>query len=274
MESSRTDSDVIEIDLREIFAVLFHWLWLLVLAALLVGAAGFSISRFVITPTYESTTRIVILNKESDSNALTYSDLQMGTLMTKDYAELICSRHVVEQVISKFSLDMAYEEFTDMMKVVTPTDTRIIDITITNPSPMLAKQLVDEVRNVAAGRIEEVMDIKAVNVVDEGNLPTVPANPNVVLWTAVGFLLGGFAAAAVVLIRFLLDDTIKSSEDIERYLNLSTLALIPVTVEETEEAAKKRRRHKKAELTEEPAKEASDITDLTDLTDLEEDVQE
>ncbi len=225
-------NDVIEIDLREIFAILLHWWWVMLLAAIIVGASSFMVSRFVITPTYESTTRIVILSKQNESTNLTYSDVQLGTQLTKDYAELIKSRYVIEQVLTKFELDTEYETFIKNLEVVTPTDTRIIDITMTDPDPYRAKALVDEIRNVAAVRIKEVMDIEAVNLVDEGNLSDKPANPSVPKWTMIGIFLGAFAAAGVILIRFLLDDTIKTSEDVERYLNLSTLALIPISVVE------------------------------------------
>lgn len=236
-------NDVIEIDLREIFAVLLHWWWVMLLSAVIIGASAFAVSKFVITPTYESTTRIVILSKQNESTNLTYSDLQLGTQLTKDYAELIKSRYVIEQVLETFMLEADYESFINKVDVVTPTDTRIIDITLTDPDPLLAKEMVDEIRTVAAVRIKEVMDIEAVNVVDEGNLPDKPANPSIPKWTVIGALLGAFVAAAVILIRFLLDDTIKTSEDIERYLNLSTLALIPITVTEEQENNKKRRRH-------------------------------
>ncbi|MGN1147557.1 MAG: YveK family protein [Lachnospiraceae bacterium] len=264
MEQNNTDE--MEIDLREIFAVLLGWLWLILLVAILVGASAFAFSRFVITPTYESTTRIVILNKQSTSNTLTYSDLQMGTQLTKDYEQLIKSRTVVEQVLATFGMDMSYEAFLNKLDVTTPSDTRIIDITVTDPDPLLAKELVDEVRNVAAERIKEVMDVEAVNLVDEGNVAYEPSNPNVVKWTLLGLLLGGFLAAAVVVIRFLLDDTIKSSEDVEKYLGLSTLALIPVvTTEEEEKSSKKRKRKKKDADDEQTESEDEDLT-ITDLS--------
>lgn len=261
------NNDVIEIDLREIFAVLLHWWWLMLLSAIIAGAACFAVSAFVITPTYESTTRIVILNKQNESNQLTYSDLQMGSQLTKDYAELIKSRYVMEQVIATFRVDMNYEKFVKKVNVVTPTDTRIIDITMTDPDPILAKELVDEIRNVAAVRIKEVMDIEAVNVVDEGNLPEKPANPSIPKWTVIGFLLGAFAAAGVVLIRFLLDDTIKSSEDIEKYLGLSTLALIPVSVNADDEKSSKKHKKGKDKEVEEEKEESTDLQ-ITDLSDL------
>lgn len=221
--------DEIEIDLMEIFMVLLHYIWIIAIAAVLVGGAAFALSRFVITPTYESTTRILVLNRqEAAGGSLTYSDLQLGTSLTKDYPELIQSRYVVEEVMDIFGLDTTYEAFIKKIRVSTKSDSRIIDITIADPDPMLAKEIADALRDIAAERIVEVTDIQAVNMVDEANVPSRPANPSVPKWTLVGFLLGGFLAAAVVLIGFLLDDTIKSSEDIEKYLHLSTLGLIPL----------------------------------------------
>lgn len=271
MEQSFSREDELEIDLQELFAVLLQWLWLLLLSALIVGASAFAFSKFMITPTYDSTTRIVILSKQNTNNSITYSDLQMGTQLTKDYAELIRSRYVVEQVLNQFELDMGYEQFLKKMEVETPSDTRIIDITVTDPDPLLAKQMVDEIRNVAAVRIQEVMDIEAVNVVDEGNIASAPSNPNVMKWTLIGFLLGGFIAAAVVVLRYLLDDTIKSSEDIEKYLKLSTLALIPISMTEEEMTKKKgRRRSASIEADEDegeeeyPKEEEISISDLSE----------
>lgn len=221
--------DEMEIDLMELFMVLVHYLWGIILAAVIVGGAGFAFSRFVITPTYESTTRILVLNRQdTGSSNLTYSDLQLGTSLTKDYPELIQSRYVVEKVIADFGLNTTYERFISKVAVTTKSDSRIIDITITDPDPLLAKELADALRDIAAERIVEVTDIQAVNMVDEGNIPDKPSNPSVPKWTLIGFLIGGFLAAAVVLVRYLLDDTIKSSEDIEKYLRLSTLGLIPL----------------------------------------------
>lgn len=237
----------IEIDLMEIFMVLLHYAWVLVIAAVTVGGAAFAFSRFVVTPTYESTTRILVLNRqEAAGGSLTYSDLQLGTSLTKDYPELIQSRYVVEKVMEIFGLDTTYEAFTKKIRVSTKSDSRIIDITITDPDPVLAKEIADALRDIAAERIVEVTDIQAVNMVDEANVPVRPANPSVARWTLGGFLLGGFLAAAVVLVRFLLDDTIKSSEDIEKYLRLSTLGLIPMGQAEYDGQDRKKKSSRKS----------------------------
>lgn len=233
-------NEEIEIDLMEILMLLLHYAWMIAMAAVIVGGAAFAFSKFVITPTYESTTRILVLNRQDNSSGnLTYSDLQLGSSLTKDYPELIQSRYVVEKVIDMFGLESTYEKFLSKIQVSTKSDSRIIDITITDPDPALAKEIADALRDIAAERIVEVTDIQAVNKVDDANLPDRPANPSVIKWTLIGFLLGGFLAAAVVLVRFLLDDTIKSSEDIEKYLHLSTLGLIPMGQAEYDGQSKK-----------------------------------
>ena len=124
---------------------------------------------------------------------------------------------------------MEYKDLLKKVSVHTPTDTRIVSITVTDYDPQQAQNIANCIREVAGEHIQNVMDIEAVNVVEEANLPTVKAGPSVVKWTAVGGILGVFLVCAVILIHYLLDDSIKSSEDVEKYLGLSTLALIPIT---------------------------------------------
>ena len=229
--------DIFEIDLKEVFGVILSRLWLILLCGIVLGAIGFCYSSFMLTPQYQSTTKVYILNKQNDDN-VTYSDLQMGTVLTKDYKELIKSRNVLEKVIADCGLEEKYGSLAGRVTVEPISDTRILAITVKDPDPETAKYLADEIRKVAAKHIKQVMDIEAVNVVEEANLPERPSGPSVKKWTLLGFLLGAFLCVGVVLVRFLLDDTIKTSEDVEKYLGLSTLAMIPV-MEDEESVMKK-----------------------------------
>ena len=224
------NNDVVEIDLMEIFGLMLHRLWLIILCAVAAGAAGYAVSRFVLTEQFESTTRIYVLNRQND-DTLTYTDVQLGTQLTKDFREIIKSRYVLEQVIDICGLADSSGSLASRVSVDTQTDTRIVTITVTDTDPARAQYIANELREAAAERIKSVMDIQAVNVVDEANLPTAPSAPSVTKWTAIGFLLGAFFCMAVVLIQFLLDDTIKTSDDIEKYLGLSTLGMIPMMEE-------------------------------------------
>ena len=241
MENHR-ENDVIEVDLLEIINALLARFWVILAVGLLAAAVGFAVSKFVMTPTYESTTKIYILNK-SESTTVTYSDVQMGTQLTKDYAELINSRYVLEEVIEKLSLaETEYQDLLDKVSVHTPTDTRIVSITVTDTSPRQAMDIANCIREVAGEHIQNVMDIDAVNVVEEANMPTDKAGPSVPKWTLFGGILGVLLVCVAILVHYLLDDTIKTSEDVEKYLGLSTLALIPVAVDENNAKQKTKRK--------------------------------
>ncbi len=228
----REKNEEIEINLGEIFGLLLHKIWLIIVAGVLCGVAGFAISSLVITPKYQSTTKAYILNKQS-TGTVTYSDVQLSSTLSKDYLELVKSRTVLESVIRQLGLNDTYESLSGKVSVSSATDTRIISISVTDTDPEKAQKVANAVRDAAAKHITDVMDIEAVNVVDAANLPSSPVSPSVSKWTVIFAFIGILIVAAVIVIKYLLDDTIKSSDDIEKYLGLSTLALIPMNDEKT-----------------------------------------
>lgn len=232
MDTRQNQVDEIEIDLREVLILLISKAWLILLVGMFTAIVGFALSAFLIAPTFESTSKIYILNKQQE-NTVTYSDVQLGTQLTKDYAELITSRLVLEKVIEDLNLtsiheDMDYEAMLEKVEVTTPTDTRILSITVTDTDPVMAMNIANSVREAAAVHIKNVMDIEAVNVVETANLPMEKATPSILKWTVIGGCIGAFIVMAIVLLIFFMDDTIKTSDDVEKYLGLSTLALIPL----------------------------------------------
>lgn len=234
-------NDEIEIDLAEVLMVLVEKIPMMIAVGLFTALTVFLVSRFVMSPTYESTTKIYILNKQDNAN-VTYSDLQMGTQLTKDYAELIQSRAVLEEVIQQLGLEMTYEQLKEQVSVTTPSDTRIISITVSSREPALAMRIANAIREASAIHITNVMDIEAVNVAETADMPTRKAGPSVGKNTLIGGVAGVFLVAAVVVVLYLMNDTIKTSEDVEKYLGLSTLALIPLAEGEKKSKKKTRRR--------------------------------
>lgn len=226
-----SSDDEITIDLAELFGVLWHWIWLILLVALLLGGAAYAFSKFVIPEEFQSTTKIYVLDKESGSGGQsTYTDLQVGSQLTKDYAELITSRTVIEKVIADNHLESVYDykAFLKKVEVNTPTDTRIVSITVTDTNPALAQALADDIRVEASDLIIDTMQINAVNTYEVANLPTEKSAPSCSKWALIGALLGALLVGGIVTLQYILDDTIKTSEDVEQYLGLSTLALIPL----------------------------------------------
>ena len=234
--------DIIEINLGELFSVLLGRAFLIISAGIFFGLAGLFVSKFVLHPVYDSTTKIYILNKE-ENQTVTYSDVQISTQLTQDYAELIKSRYVIEEVIQRLNLvDVDYEDLSKVLKVDTPSDTRIVAITARDEDPLMAMQIANCIREVASEHITNVMDIDAINVAETANVPTQKSGPSVMRWTIIAGFLGAVIIAFFAILEYLLDDTIKSNDDVERYLGLSTLALVPLTTEETDKKKSKKKK--------------------------------
>ncbi len=220
------DKDVIEINLVDIFLFMLKRWWIFLLAMVVTLAAGLSICKFLITPKYESTTKIIILNQQT-SGSLTYSDMQLASQLTKDYEELIVTRDVLESVIQECALEDTYEDLLDRIKVENMSDTRIIAITVEDPSPAMAQRIANSIRETAAAHIRSVTDVEAVNMAEAANLPTEKSSPSTMMWAVLSAAIGFIVVFVVLLIQFISDDTIKSSEDIQKYLGLTTLVAVP-----------------------------------------------
>ncbi len=216
----------IEIDLKELILALLKKWWIMGICAVLLAATGFCWARFFKEPTFESTTSVYVISRQN-ADTTTYSDMQLGTQLMKDLSVLAASRTVAERVIENLNLEMSVKELQDCIRVSSATDTRIMYITVTHTDPVMAQKIADAVREAAAAHAMKVMDVEAVNVAETANLPTHKAAPSITKYTVLGALIGGVLAAGILTVLFLLDDTLKSPDDIEKYLKLSVLATIP-----------------------------------------------
>ena len=196
MENQVTNNnDEMEIDLGEVFHMVISKLGVIILSGILLGVLSIIGTMLFITPKYESTTKIMVLNKQ-DNNTLTSADMQTSTQLTKDYAELIQSRTVLEGVIAQLNLDMTYKEMLNKVSVETSSDSRIVSISVTDEDPYTASEIANAVRDMAAEHIQSVMDIEAVNVVDTANIPNEKASPSLAKNGVIGGLLGVIIASS------------------------------------------------------------------------------
>ncbi len=219
-------NDEIEIDLIEIFHVIRAKLWIVIVAGFITALLAYLYSSLFMTPIYTSRSQLYILSK---SNTLTsLADLQIGTQLTQDYMVLVKSRPVVTEVINNLRLDMKYEELVDIIEVSNPTSTRILEIEVDYPDPSMAKIIVDEFARVSSSQIAEIMDVDAPTIVEEGFVEPEPTSPSKLRNTFIGGFAGVFLSIAVIVVLHILNDTIKNTEDVERYLGLTTLGLIPI----------------------------------------------
>lgn len=233
--------DEIGFNLSEVLKELWKSIGIILLSAAVMGLLSVLGSKLFTAPRYVSSTKMYVLAQQ-DTNTLTNGDLQVSTLLTQDYVELIKSRQVTETVIAKLGLNLSHEALLGKISVSAYTDTRIITIYVSDTDPYQACKIANTIREVAADHIQGVMNTEAVNTVETANVPEVSVSPEIGKSAVTGAITGAVIAIAIILILFFSNDTVKTSEDVERYLQLSTLGVIPV--DKNEKSMKKRRKMK------------------------------
>ncbi len=219
------ENEEIEIDLLELFYVLRKNIVTIILASL-IGTAVFGAYSFMIAkPVYESTAKLYIL---SQSTSLTsFADIQISNSLAKDYEEMIFSRPVVMQVAQNLNLDYKYEELRDMVSINNPADTRCLNITCHNNDMQEASDIANEFATVAKRQISDIMDTDEPALYESAIVNDVPIKPEKLKNMIIGCLLGFIIACGVIIVRYMLNDSLKTEDDIEKFLGLNTLASIP-----------------------------------------------
>ena len=251
-------TDSVEIDLLQILRLLIANLPILVLATLTGCFLTYYVSSEMVSKKFESVTGIYVLNStaQGEDDSITGSDLDVGSKLTNDYAELLKSRTVMNRVIADLDLQNTYPEMANvtpdvisgMVTIETSQNTRVLKIKVMDTNPTRAQDIANAVRKAGAVHIKNVMDIDAVNVVYEANLPDKPTSPNVKKNALIGGMLFFIVAAAIIIINMLMDDTIKTQNDVEKYLELSVLGAIPYDeLEDSKITHKSKKKKKKKE---------------------------
>ena len=219
------ENEEIEIDLLELFYVLRKNIVAIILASL-IGTAVFGAYSFLIAkPVYESTSKLYIL---SQSTSLTsFADIQISNSLAKDYEEMIFSRPVVMQVAQNLNLEYTYEELKDMLSIDNPADTRCLNITVQSNDMQEASDIANEFATVAKRQISDIMDTDEPAVYENAIANEDPIKPEKLKNMIIGFLLGLIIACGIIIVRYMLNDSLKSEDDIEKFLGLNTLASIP-----------------------------------------------
>ena len=102
---------------------------------------------------------------------------------------------------------------------------------------MLAKRLEE-------AKVAEVMVPTEVQVVDNPTLPDKPIAPRKGLTLIIGFLLGLLGSTAYVIANSLLNRKIKTADDVEKYLGLPVLGVVPLVKDKEEHQHKRSFWHK------------------------------
>lgn len=215
----------IMIDFRALLMDYLDKVTIVILVSLLVSMIAYLLVNTCVPMKYRSTTKIYIL-PETETESISYNDLEAGSQLTMDYIEFVKGRTVVEDTIEHFKLDCTYDKFCSRwLSVSNPPDTRILTISISCKDPFLARDIAMFLRNAAVELIESSMSIEQITVWEEANLPDEYAIKTEVFVVLIGMLVF-IMLSGIIVVRYLLVDKIVAADDVESRLSMPVLGSI------------------------------------------------
>ena len=224
------------IDLLELARALWKNILIIALVAVLVGAAAFGYTAFLVKPVYQATASLYVNNSSfslgSTSFSISSSELSASSSLVSVYIYILNSRTTMEDVIKEADLTYTPEELSKMVSAKGINSTGAFEVTVTGGNPAEAELIANTIAKILPDRISEIVDGSSVRIVDYAIIPSHRSGPSMVKNTAMGILAGGFLSAAWVTVRFLMDDKsktlVKSGDDLrEMYPDIAVLAMIP-----------------------------------------------
>ena len=225
-------NESMEIDLRELFSVLIHRIWLIAAGAVAGGIIALAITVFMIVPQYQSSALMYVNNSGislgSTSFSISSADLTAAQKLVNTYVVILKSRTALNEVIEKAELDYSYEKLRSMISASAVNSTEVFEIVVTSPSPTEAEKIANTIATVLPDKISDIVSGSDVRIVDYAVVPSHRHSPSYTRNTAIGIILGIVIVAAILVLAYLFDEVIHSEDYLtQTYPDIPLLTVIP-----------------------------------------------
>ncbi|HYF83397.1 MAG TPA: Wzz/FepE/Etk N-terminal domain-containing protein [Clostridia bacterium] len=221
--------DLETIDLREIFDIIRKRLLLIGIIVLVSVITAGVLSYFVLDKQYEATTSLILgkPNDYSSNPQLQYNDVLLYQKLVKTYGEIAKSRTVSEKVIDAMKLNITAEQLQAKITVTPVGDTELIRVKVVDNSPEMAANIANKLAEVFKSQVVQIMRVENVQVVDTAKIPDSPIKPRPTMNIAIAFMVALMGGVGLTFLMEYLDHTIKTPQDVEKYLELPIIGVIP-----------------------------------------------
>ncbi|CVH77654.1 hypothetical protein BN3662_02320 [Clostridiales bacterium CHKCI006] len=128
-------------------------------------------------------------------------------------------------MIADLDLDMSVGQLSGMIAISNPTDTRILQVSVTSEDPDLSASIVNEVVENGMQTVREI-DSQEPYVVERAIPNTTNVGTSLLHRAILGGLVGLVIAIGLISLRFILTDSITSVDDVEEVLGTPVLAVV------------------------------------------------
>ena len=219
------------------FGQAFKRCWILLLVTVIVVFVGLYVVLSVLhVDKYEAEVTIYILRNSNESeggnpsNTNLVQDISIANALIDDCKSLMVSRDnvlipVLEETPSL--ADTSWKDLKKMISIENSGEDRILTLSVKTTDPEVSADLANKVASRACAYFNKEYDQEISRVVDSAEVPDEICNPVSPILVGLIAIFAAFIVYMISFIRFLMDDKINSAEDVEKYLGVGVLGVIP-----------------------------------------------
>ena len=217
-------------DMKKILNIISSKKIFIALIILLSLVMSYFYSYYYKKPQYNSSVTVLLTGDEAQGEKqVTQTDLNLNSGLISTYGSIAKSANVLSKVIENLGLDISVQNLQKNLTVAEIKNTQFLKITVENQNPETAMKIANEISTVFVEQIKTIYNIQNINIIDTAEISNTPCNINHIKDMAIALMAGIFASGVLILILYILDDTIKSEKDIPVNLKLETIGTIPNT---------------------------------------------
>lgn len=229
MNSRMNQIDILEeetIDLSELFLSVLKYFKLIIVLCILFACGGFFGTKLLIAPTYTASTSIYLTPQISESGSLDYNSQMANSKLVSNAVNLLTQNNIMSEVAKDVGLESA-DSVKKLVSVTNESNTEIITISATTTDPKLSKNIANDTVNTFIRTMQKNLSVRNIEVVDKAKLSYVPSGPNVKKNTMMAGVVGLVIGIGYAVLKFLLDNRLRTKEEAEKYLGIPVFCEIP-----------------------------------------------
>lgn len=215
-----------EIDLLELFRAVLKYIKLIIVLCIVFGLGGFLVTKFLITPTYTASTSIYLTPQINDTGSLDYNSQMANSKLVTNVVNLMTQNNVMSEVAKDVGMENA-ASVKKCISVTNETNTEIITVTATTTDPKLSKDIANGTVNTFIKTMQKNLNVRNIEIVDKAKLSYVPSGPSIKKNTMMATLVGSIIGVGYAVLKFLLDNRLRTKEEAETYLGIPVFVEFP-----------------------------------------------
>lgn len=216
------------ISLQELFSILRKSFWRILALTIVAALISFAVSSFLIKPTYQAGTQILVTPKKQENEVIDAQSVQSSVTLVNTYRVIIKSPAILEQVQKEVpNAPTNVAVLNNMVTVESEQNSQVINVSVQSTDAALASNMANSIAEVFSSDVQKLMSVDNVTVLSKSGIPTSPVSPNIILNTAIAAVVGFLLGVGLAFLREVLDRRIRTEDQVQQILDLPVLGSIP-----------------------------------------------